>query len=139
MLAAVDYPSWISAFSSLANVALGAVAIIISIVSLFKAGRSSPDYAIVSCDGLVLRNRGFGAYGLHVKLASVSSDEQRANEMVPEYIVTFAIVPDYFEVSTREGAVVKIQQTEPREYRLRFIAAGLGNPVVQANFKLQAY
>lgn len=139
MLAAVDYPSWISALSSLVDVGLSAAAIIISIFSLVKARRIAPDYAIVSCDGVVLRNCGFGAYGLHVELARVSVDEQRASEMVPEYLVAFAVVPDYFEVSTREGAVVRLHQAGPREYRLRFIAAGLGNPVVQANFKLQAY
>jgi hypothetical protein len=139
MLAAVDYPSWINALSAVAQVALGAMAIVISIVSLIKARKTAPDYAIVSRDGRVLRSRGFGGFGLFVELVRVPVDEARVDDLVPEYRVSFAEAPNYFEVSTQEGAVVNLQQTGPKEFRLRFVGTGYGSPRVQVNFKIQAY
>ena len=128
----MDMPSWISAISAV-------VGVFVAIVALLRAGRNSPDYAIVSSDGVVLRHRGFSGYGIHVELNTVPVDSGKKNRPVPEYIITFKSVPDYFEVSTMEGAVVRMNQSGPSKYRLLFVGAGYGSPVLRCNFKVQAF
>lgn len=134
-----DLPSWLSAWSSVVGVAVAILALILSAIATFRTSKNSPDYAIVSQDGTVLNYRGFENYGLHVALQSVPISDERKNTIVPEYKLSFNKVPSYFEVSTMEGAVVKIAQSSPLEFKLRFVRAGYGDPIVQCNFKVQAY
>ena len=118
----IDWPSWISAGCAI-------LAIIISIVTAFKSKKYFTEYALVSSDGTVLSHKGFKDYGLHVTL----------NISGPEYTLKFAKAPDYFEVTTREGGVVRLKQLSPLEYELKFVGAGYGSPLIQCNFKVQAY
>jgi len=118
-----NLPSWISAIAAVTAVG-------ISLVAKSKVEKVTPDYAVVSNDGVVLRHSGFGRYGLSVKL----SEEEH-----PSYILSFSEVPQYFEVSTMEGATVKLEQVSPKEYKLLFVGAGFGSPLKASNFKVQAY
>ncbi|ELE6572969.1 hypothetical protein RMQ49_004465 [Vibrio parahaemolyticus] len=129
---AIDFPSWISAICAIA-------AIIISSLTAFKSKKYYSEYALVSSDGTVLSQRGFGRYGLQVELASMEIDNSCTDQVVPEYVLKFSTVPDYFEISTREGAVIKLKQVSPHSYTLRFVGAGYGDPIVRCNFKIQAY
>jgi|LGVE01.1.fsa_nt_gb hypothetical protein len=139
MFATIDIPSWISALSSAAGVGVAILALVISGIATFRIGKMSPDYAIVSGDGVILRHRGFGDFGLYVELESVPVAPDREGTVVPEYRISFTRVPDYFEVTTMQGAVVSMKQSGPLEYRLRFVGAGYGSPVMQCNFKVQAF
>jgi len=128
----IDWPPWISATCAI-------VAIFISVVTAFKSKEYYSEYTLVSSDGTVLSHKGFKEYGLLVKLAFVPVDDSRHETLVPEYSVQFAKVPSYFEVTTREGGVVMLHQESPLSYKLRFVGAGYGSPVIQCNFKIQAY
>lgn len=128
----VDWPSWISA-------ACAVVAIVISIITALKSQKYYTEYALVSKDGSVLSHKGFKEYGLHVKHEMVSISESRTEDLVPEYLIKFEKVPDYFEISTREGAVVRLKQESPLVFKLRFVSPGYGSPVIECNFKIQAY
>lgn len=118
----IDWPSWISASCAI-------FAIFISIITAFKSKKYFTEYALVSSDGKVLSHKGFKDYGLHVKLDP--------NGL--EYTLEFAKAPDYFEITTREGVVVRLDQKSPLVYALRFVGAGYGSPLMQCNFKVQAY
>ena len=128
----VDWPSWISAVCAI-------LALFISIITAFKSQKYYSEYSLVSKDGKVLSHKGFKEYGLHAECKMVPISQSRALELVPEYIINFKKVPDYFEVSTREGAVVNLQQESPLVFKLRFVSPGYGSPVIACNFKIQAY
>lgn len=131
-LSTIDWPSWISA-------ACAILAIIISIVTAFKSKKYYSEYALVSKDGNVLSHKGFKDYGLHVacNLESLSTDN--SGKPVPIYTIEFSKVPDYFEITTREGGVVRLEQKSPLSFRLYFVGAGYGSPIIACNFKIQAY
>jgi len=116
-------PTWIIALCSV-------FALIISVITLFKSRKYFTEYALVSSDGTVLSHKGFSHYGLQVRF-NLNPD--------PEYLIEFAKVPSYFEVTNREGGVVSLEQESPLSYKLHFIGAGLGSPYIQCNFKIQAY
>lgn len=118
----IDWPSWVSAVCAI-------LAIVISIVTAFRTKKYFTEYALVSSDGNVLSNKGFKDYGLHVRLHPAG----------PEYTMEFARAPDYFEITTREGAVVRLNQKSPLVYELKFVGAGYGSPLMRCNFKVQAY
>ncbi len=138
-IASSEIPSWILAWGSVAMVGLTSLALIVSIISLFRVRRESPEYALVSRDGSIQSHRGFGKYGLHATLKEVVVSEDRPNIIVPEYTLKFDQVPVYFEVSTWAGAGVKILQKDPKIFSLRFIGYGMGSPVIDCNFKVQAF
>ena len=125
-------PAWISAICAV-------IAVIVSIVALFKSKKYYSEYALVGKDGTVLSSKGFKNYGLQVVLRQVPIDQNRPNQLVPEYEIMFEKIPDYFEVTNREGGVVRLSQASPTNYILRFVGAGYGSPVIECNFKIQAY
>lgn len=126
-----DWPSRLSAWSAVAGVIVAIIACMFSVIAIFRTKKNSPDYAIVSRDGTILSYRGLGEYGLQVKL--------RTEKSKPEYNLKFKKVPSYFEVTTMEGAVVQISQSDPLEFTLLFVGAGFGDPVIKCNFKIQVY
>ena len=118
----IDWPSWIAAVCAV-------LAITISIFTAFRSKKYFTEYALVSSDGSVLSHKGFKDYGLHVTL----------DTSVPEYTLQFAKAPDYFEVTTREGGIVRLKQISSLSYELKFVGAGYGSPLIRCNFKVQAY
>ena len=118
----IDYPAWMSAISAV-------LAIGISIVTAFVSKKYYSEYALVSSGGNVLSHKGFKEYGLHVKFDASTS----------EYTIEFAKTPSYFEVTTQEGGVVILSHASSLSYKLRFVGAGYGSPLIQCNFKIQAY
>lgn len=128
----INWPQWISAICSIA-------ALIVSIITQFKSRKYYTEYALVGKDGAVLSHKGFKDYGLHIVCTSVPIDQDRIDQLIPEYKIEFSKTPDYFEVSTREGAVVRLKQESPLVFKLRFVGVGFGSPVIACNFKIQAY
>lgn len=139
MSSAIDVPAWIGAWSAIAGVLASIIALVVSLRAKSSAQKVAQDYAIISSEGIVLRHRGFGEFGLRVKLDIVAVSPDRSDVLVPEYTLMFDRQPDYFEATTMEGAVVIIKQDGTKSYKLRFVAAGFGDPVVKSCFKLQAY
>jgi len=131
-LSTIDWPSWITAVCAI-------LAIIISIVTAFKSKKYYAEYALVSKDGNVISHKGFKDYGLHVacNLEYLSTDS--SGNPVPIYTIEFSKVPDYFEISTREGGIVSLKQQSPLIFRLYFVGAGWGSPIIACNFKVQVY
>jgi hypothetical protein len=105
--------------------------IFISLFAIFYTRKNVPDYALVSKDGTILSNK-MPKYGLFVQ-------KQADQNSCPFYLIRFTNEPEYFEVTTSQGASVEIEQKDNRQYQAYFIKSGLGNPYVECNFKIQAY
>lgn len=107
------------------------LAILISLVAIFYTRKNVPDYALISKDGVILSNK-MSQYGLFIQ-------KQADQNNYPFYLIRFTREPEYFEVTTSQGALVEIEQKDNRQYQVFFIKSGLGNPYVECNFKIQAY
>lgn len=142
MAASQSRASWINAYSMLAAAVIALLTLIVSTYAVLRVEGNVPRYAIVGKDGRLLSQRNFGKYGLFVKWvksAEKSDDRHTTKAPVPSYIIRFDFEPDYFEISTRERAVPEILQSGPKEYTVRFVEAGFGDPFVECNFKIEAY
>ncbi|MBT4640738.1 MAG: hypothetical protein HOC09_18105 [Deltaproteobacteria bacterium] len=133
-----DLPSWISAWSSVIGVTVAAIALIFSGIATFRTRKISFEYAIVNQDGTILSHRGFKEYGLHV-IPNAKLKKGDPNYGIPGYTLSFKKLPEYFEISTREGAVVKLSQIGPMNFTLIFVGVGFGSPTISCNFKIQVY
>jgi len=134
--------SWINAYSMLAAAVIALLTFIVSTYAVLRVESNVPRYAIVGKDGQLLSQRNFGRYGLFVKRVE-SAEKSYASHTkeapVTSYIIRFDSEPDYFEISTRERAVPEILQSGPKEYKVNFVQAGYGDPLVECNFKIEAY
>lgn len=115
---------------------LPGLAIFVSAIALYRTKVNIPDYAIIGRDGEILSRRGFKEYGLFVEKRE---EQLQENDRVPAYFLKFEKEPDYFEATTRVAAVPEIEQVGAKEYRVIFVASGFGNPIIECNFKVQAY
>jgi|SRR5581483_1271365 len=117
--------------------------VIIAVASLLTVWYSaltlqtvSPKFALVNSAGSVVTRKNFGEYGLIVEKRIVPLPENRS---YPEYRLRFDREPDYFDVTTRTGAVSQVEPAAPKEYKVIFIGSGYGSPTVETDFKITAY
>ena len=107
----------------------------VAIIALVRTGANVPNYAIIGKDGEVLSHRGFKQYGLFVEKRMIDSEGDKE----PSYFLSFEKEPEYFEITTREAAVTEIKQVDIKKYQVRFVHSGFGAPIIECNFKIQAY
>jgi len=111
------------------------LALVISFAAILVTQKNKPDYAIISKDAEVTLRKGMQKYGLFAE----KKIENREKHEIPYYLISFENDPEYFEVTTRQNAVVEVNQIGPHEYRVQFRAVGYGNPIIECDFKIQAY
>jgi hypothetical protein len=129
----MDIPSWISAIAAVISTG---VAIFIAVNTKKEIIKVTPDFVVVSSEGKVLKNSG-GEISILVSL----NDEnfEKCKYPVPVYSLSFSKAPEYFEVTTMEGATVDLKQVDTKKYKVIFISSGFGSPIVKRNFKVQIF
>jgi hypothetical protein len=100
------------------------------------ARTSGPSYAIVSSDGTIVAQKNFAQYGMTVK--TVQEYPQHVKGGWTVYHIKFEHEPDHFLIRTDEGATPGKDQIGPHQYRVVFVGVGFGDPVVTANFRVEA-
>ena len=101
-----------------------------------KAAASGPSFALVSSDGNLISQRNFERYGLSVE----RRDEPAASgDPWPTYYLRFDHEPELFDVSTDEAATVQKQRIAPGKFKVLFIGAGFGSPIVATGFRVEAH
>lgn len=96
---------------------------------------SGPSFALVGRDGKLISQRDFEQYGLIVE----RRDEPAASgRSWPTYYLGFEHEPEIVDVRTDEGATVQKERVGPGRFKVIFIGAGFGSPVVEASFKIEA-
>ncbi|MFI5332244.1 MAG: hypothetical protein ACHQ2F_14580, partial [Desulfobaccales bacterium] len=106
------------------------------IVMYFQLKSNFPKYALIDKAGKTIILKNFGEYGLYVEKNIIKTQD---NDTYPIYIISFDKEPDYFEVSTNEGATHKIEHIGNKKYHLKFVGFGFGSPIIDCDFKIQAY
>ena len=94
--------------------------------------------AVVDSDGHVLQQCGFAELGLHVQVSESTTNSGKPSGHGAEYRLTFDRQPSNLEVTPVESALARLRQGGPREYVLRFIGTGFGNPMVRSSFWIRA-
>ena len=112
------------------------IAVTVSIIALVRTKANVPNYAIIGKDGEILSRRDFKQYGLFVEKRMIDLEE---GDEQPAYFLSFEKEPEYFEITTREAAVAEIKQVDINKYQVRFVHSGFGAPIIECNFKIQAY
>jgi hypothetical protein len=101
-----------------------------------QAVQSGAGYALVSSDGTIVSQKNFAQYGMTVKTV------QEHPSWVPGgwtvYQIKFEREPEHFIIRTDDGATPGKNQVGPHEYRVVFVGVGFGDPVVTANFRVEA-
>jgi hypothetical protein len=93
-----------------------------------------PSYALVRSDGVVTEVRNFDQYGMAVEKREETRSDGAAWNV---YILTFKHEPERFSVRTDDGATPFRNPIGPQQYRVGFVGVGFGDPVVDANFRVE--
>ena len=112
------------------------IAVLVAIIALVRTGANIPNYAIIGKDGEILSRRDFKQYGLFVEKRMIDLEE---GDEQPAYFLSFEKEPEYFEITTREAAVAEIKQVDIKKYQVKFFQSGFLTPIIECNFKIQAY
>jgi hypothetical protein len=128
--------AWLSAYGTVASAVIAFAALGLSASAIWRTERNAPRYAVVRRDGSVESRLNFEDYGLFVQLEKRSWHSPGDK---PVYVLRFARDPDYFEVTTHVAAVPQVMRTARHQYEVFFVGAGYGSPIVECDFKVQAY
>jgi hypothetical protein len=97
---------------------------------------SGPRFALFDKEGTLVSQRNFEQYGLNVE----RRDQPAASgDPWPTYYIRFEHEPEVFDVRTDEGATVQKERIGPGEFKVLFIGAGFGSPVIAASFRIEAH
>jgi hypothetical protein len=110
--------------------------ILIALISIYFSQRPLLEYAIISKEGTIMYQKGFGRYGLYVE----RKDKKSGVGMSHIYLLSFKKEPDYFEITTRKPFNADLTHIEPNKYMVRFSQGSyFGNSDIASDFKIQAY
>jgi hypothetical protein len=99
-----------------------------------QAGKSDQQkrlYVMVSKEGRILFTENFDEYGLRV--------EKIDYESFPAYQLTFEKEPARIRIETEVNATRDLVRISSNVYRVRFIGAGFGNPIIECDFTIEAF